>query len=65
MKGSSYIWGFLAPSILLLFISFYLAYQGKKVAQISVGLQVDTRIKNKLAKRRNLQINLFIRVSIY
>lgn len=64
MKGSGYIWGFLVPSALLLFIGFYLAIVAKKIANISAGMQIDSRIRNKLAKRRGLQINLFIRVIV-
>lgn len=63
MKGSGYIFGFLIPSSILLFIGLYMAFTAKKIAKISAGMQIDSRVRNKLEKRRGLQINLFIRVS--
>lgn len=63
MKGSGYIFGFLIPSSILLFVGLYMAFTAKKIAKISAGMQIDSRVRNKLEKRRGLQINLFIRVS--
>ncbi len=40
-----------------------MAFTAKKIAKISAGMQIDSRVRNKLEKRRGLQINLFIRVS--
>lgn len=63
MKGSGYIFGFLIPSSILLFVGLYMAFTAKKIAKISAGMQIDSRVRSKLEKRRGLQINLFIRVS--
>lgn len=63
MKGSGYIFGFLIPSSILLFVGLYMAFTARKIAKISAGMQIDSRVRNKLEKRRGLQINLFIRVS--
>ncbi|XP_037036574.1 adhesion G protein-coupled receptor L4-like [Bradysia coprophila] len=62
MKGSGYIFGFLIPSSILLFVGLYMAFTAKKIAKISAGMQIDSRVRNKLEKRRGLQINLFIRI---
>lgn len=64
MKGPAYVFGFLLPASILLFLGFYLALSAKNIAKISAGIQIDSRVKNKLTKRRGLQINLFIRVII-
>lgn len=63
MKGSAYTWAFLLPASVLWCTALYLAWTAKKVAKISAGMQVDARVRSKLAKRRCLQINLFVRVS--
>uniref|UniRef100_A0A182YQK6 Uncharacterized protein n=3 Tax=Anopheles stephensi TaxID=30069 RepID=A0A182YQK6_ANOST len=64
MEGSAYIWGFLVPAIVLLFSGFYLACQGEEVIKIAAALQVDSRAKNKLVKKRGLQIGLFFKILI-
>ncbi|ETN67020.1 juvenile hormone esterase [Anopheles darlingi] len=64
MEGSAYIWGFLVPSIALLFCGFYLACQGGGAIKIAAALQVDSRAKNKLVKKRGLQIGLFFKILI-
>ncbi len=62
MGGSSYIWGFLVPATILLFIGFYLSAQGAGVVKLTAALQVDQRARNKIIKRRGLQIGLFVKV---
>lgn len=65
MKGSAYTWAFLLPAIVLWCTALYLACHAKKVAIIAAGMQVDARVRSKLTKRRGLQINLFVRVSVW
>lgn len=64
MKGSAYTWAFLLPAIVLWCTALYLACHAKTVAKIAAGMQVDARVRSKLTKRRCLQINLFVRVSL-
>ncbi|XP_055610401.1 adhesion G protein-coupled receptor L1-like [Uranotaenia lowii] len=64
MEGPAYVWGFLVPSIVLLFAGFYLACQGGGAVKIAAALQVDSRIKNKLVKKRGLQIGLFFKILV-
>lgn len=64
MEGSAYIWGFLVPAVVLLFSGFYLACQGEEVVKIAAALQVDSRAKNKLVKKRGLQIGLFFKILV-
>lgn len=64
MDGSAYIWGFLVPAITLLFSGFYLAAQANGAIKVSAGLQVDMKIRNKMLKKRGLQIGLFVKVLI-
>ncbi|XP_058824791.1 latrophilin-like protein LAT-2 [Topomyia yanbarensis] len=64
MEGSAYVWGFLVPAIVLLFAGFYLACQGGGAVKIAAALQVDSRTKNKLVKKRGLQIGLFFKILI-
>lgn len=64
MEGSAYIWGFLVPAVVLLFAGFYLACQGGGAVKIAAALQVDSRAKNKMVKKRGLQIGLFFKVSV-
>uniref|UniRef100_A0A182NR35 G-protein coupled receptors family 2 profile 2 domain-containing protein n=1 Tax=Anopheles dirus TaxID=7168 RepID=A0A182NR35_9DIPT len=64
MEGSAYIWGFLIPAIILLFTGFYLACQGEGAIKIAAALQVDSRAKNKLIKKRGLQIGLFFKILV-
>ncbi|XP_065075208.1 latrophilin-like protein LAT-2 [Ochlerotatus camptorhynchus] len=64
MEGSAYIWGFLVPAVVLLFAGFYLACQGGGAVKIAAALQVDSRAKNKLVKKRGLQIGLFFKILI-
>ncbi|KXJ75366.1 hypothetical protein RP20_CCG011815 [Aedes albopictus] len=61
MEGSAYIWGFLVPAVVLLFAGFYLACQGGGAVKIAAALQIDSRAKNKLVKKRGLQIGLFFK----
>lgn len=63
MEGSAYIWGFLVPAVILLFAGFYLACQGCGAVKIAAALQIDSRAKTKLVKKRGLQIGLFFKVS--
>lgn len=64
MKGSAYIWGFLIPAIILLLIGFYLAGQGGGAIKMSAGLQIDAKIRNKMIKKRGLQIGLFFKLLV-
>ncbi|XP_052865401.1 adhesion G protein-coupled receptor L1-like isoform X1 [Anopheles cruzii] len=64
MEGSAYIWGFLMPAIVLLFSGFYLACQGGGAIKIAAALQIDSRAKNKLVKKRGLQIGLFFKILV-
>ncbi|XP_021706079.1 latrophilin-like protein LAT-2 [Aedes aegypti] len=64
MEGSAYIWGFLVPAVVLLFAGFYLACQGGGAVKIAAALQIDSRAKNKLVKKRGLQIGLFFKILI-
>lgn len=63
MHGSSYIWGFLVPASILLFVGFYLSAQLSGAVKLTAALQVDQRARNKIIKRRGLQIGLFFKVS--
>lgn len=62
MEGSSYIWGFLVPGTILLFVGFYLTSQGSSTVKLTAALQVDERTRNKMIKKRGLQIGLFVKV---
>ena len=62
MEGSSYIWGFLVPGIILLFVGFYLTSQGSGTVKLTAALQIDERTRNKIIKKRGLQIGLFVKV---
>lgn len=62
MHGSSYIWGFLVPASILLFVGFYLSAQLSGAVKLTAALQIDQRARNKIIKRRGLQIGLFFKV---
>lgn len=64
MHGSSYIWGFLVPASILLFVGFYLSAQLSGAVKLTAALQIDQRARNKIIKRRGLQIGLFFKVDI-
>lgn len=64
MEGSAFVWGFLVPAIVLLLLGLWLAAQGSGAAKVSAGLQVDTKVRNKMLKKRGLQIGLFIKLLI-
>lgn len=64
MQGSSYIWGFLVPASVLLFAGFYLSTQLSGAVKLTAALQIDQRARNKIIKRRGLQIGLFFKVII-
>jgi hypothetical protein len=50
------------PAVFLLFSGFYLASQGGGAVKMAAALQIDTRAKNKIIKKRGLQIGLFFKV---
>lgn len=62
MHGSSYIWGFLVPASILLFAGFYLSAQLSSAVKLTAALQIDQRARNKIIKRRGLQVGLFFKV---
>lgn len=62
MHGSSYIWGFLVPASCLLFAGFYLSAQLSSAVKLTAALQIDQRARNKIIKRRGLQVGLFFKV---
>lgn len=64
MHGSSYIWGFLVPASILLFVGFYLSAQLSGAVKLTAALQIDQRARNKIIKRRGLQIGLFFKVQM-
>jgi hypothetical protein len=64
MHGSSYIWGFLVPASFLLFAGFYLSAQLNGAVKLTAALQVDQRARNKIIKRRGLQVGLFFKVRL-
>ena len=65
MHGSSYIWGFLVPASFLLFAGLYLSTQLNGVVKLTAALQIDQRARNKIIKRRGLQVSLFFKVSSF
>lgn len=64
VDGPAYLWGFLIPGSVLLLLGLWLAYQASEALKFSASLQIDSRIRNKLLKRRGLQIGLFIKLLI-
>lgn len=62
MHGSSYVWGFLVPASILLFAGFYLSAQLSSAVKLTAALQIDQRARNKIIKRRGLQVGLFFKV---
>lgn len=62
MDGAAYVFGFLVPASVLIFCGYYLAAQCNGTIKISAGLQIDMRTRNKMIKKRGLQIGLFIKV---
>ncbi|KAL7016201.1 hypothetical protein ACKWTF_009961 [Chironomus riparius] len=62
MHGSSYIWGFLVPASILLFAGFYLSSQLSSAVKLTAALQIDQRARNKIIKRRGLQVGLFFKL---
>lgn len=64
MDGPAYLWGFLIPGSVLLLLGLWLAFQASDAVKFSASLQVDSRTRNKLLKRRGLQIGLFIKLLI-
>lgn len=64
MEGPAYLWGFLIPGSILLLLGLWLAFQGSEAVKLAASLQVDSRTRNKLLKRRGLQIGLFIKLLI-
>lgn len=64
MEGPAYLWGFLIPGSVLLLLGLWLAFQASDAVKFSASLQVDTRTRNKLLKRRGLQTGLFIKLLI-
>lgn len=64
MEGPAYLWGFLIPGSVLLLLGLWLAFQASDAVKFSASLQVDSRTRNKLLKRRGLQIGLFIKLLI-
>lgn len=64
MEGPAYLWGFLIPGSVLLLLGLWLAFQASDAVKLAASLQVDSRARNKLMKRRGLQIGLFIKLLI-
>lgn len=64
MEGPAYLWGFLIPGSVLLLLGLWLAFQASDAVKFNASLQVDTRTRNKLLKRRGLQTGLFIKLLI-
>ncbi|KAG5674120.1 hypothetical protein PVAND_004105 [Polypedilum vanderplanki] len=62
MHGSSYIWGFLVPASILLFVGFYLSAQLSGAVKLTAALQIDQRARNKIIRRRGLQVGLFFKL---
>ncbi|XP_070491173.1 adhesion G protein-coupled receptor L4-like [Chironomus tepperi] len=62
MHGSSYIWGFLVPASILLFAGYYLSAQLSSAVKLTAALQIDQRARNKIIKRRGLQVGLFFKL---
>lgn len=63
MEGSAYTWGFFVPALILLFGGYYLAIQSGDAIKVSAALQIDSKIRNKMVKKRGIQIGLLIKVS--
>lgn len=63
MEGSAYTWGFFVPALILLFCGYYLAIQSGDAIKVSAALQIDSKIRNKMVKKRGIQIGLLIKVS--
>lgn len=62
MHGSSYLWGYLVPASILLFVGFYISAQLSGAVKLTAAIQIDQRARNKIIKRRGLQIGLFFKV---
>lgn len=64
MHGSSYIWGYLVPASILLFVGFYISAQLSGAVKLTAAIQIDQRARSKIIKRRGLQIGLFFKVRL-
>ncbi|XP_037918354.1 adhesion G protein-coupled receptor E4-like [Hermetia illucens] len=62
MEGKAYIWAYMIPAIILLLFGYHLAFQARNTAKVSAQMQVDSKCRNKLIKRRMLQSGLFIKI---
>ena len=62
MGGPAYLWGLLLPASVLLLLGLWLAFQAREALRLSTNLQVDTRTRNKVLRRRGLQVGLFLRL---
>lgn len=62
LQGSSYIWGYLVPASILLFLGFYLFTQLSGSVKLTAAIQVNQSTRKKIINRRGLQTRLFLKV---
>lgn len=63
LDSNAYVYGFLIPAVLLVIIIFSNLVRCAIVARYVISMQVDKRIREKMRRKKSLQVALFSKVS--
>ncbi|XP_031346039.1 probable G-protein coupled receptor Mth-like 6 [Photinus pyralis] len=64
LDTNALVYGLLIPSTVLVIITLTYVIRGAIVARYVISMQVDRKVRNKMRKKRTLQVVLFTKVSI-
>ncbi|KAJ8916255.1 hypothetical protein NQ315_016395 [Exocentrus adspersus] len=64
LDKNAFVYGLLAPSCLLVAVTFYYLVRSAVLARYIISIQADIRIREKMRRKRTLQILLFTKLTI-
>ncbi|XP_018567913.1 adhesion G protein-coupled receptor E3-like [Anoplophora glabripennis] len=64
LDRNAFIYGLLAPSCILVAVNFYYLVRSAVLARYIISIQADIRIREKMRRKRTLQILLFTKLTV-
>ncbi|PSN45015.1 hypothetical protein C0J52_11627 [Blattella germanica] len=64
LDHDAFMYAFVVPVLVLLFVDFVFLARSAAVARFTINMQVDKRMRDKMRRKRRLQLCLFIKVTL-
>lgn len=61
---NAFIYGMVVPSCVIVVLTFYFLFRSALLSRYIVGMQPDKRVRDKMRRKRTVQIILFTKVNL-